>query len=247
MGALFPNAKNEPIEDPIRVLVVDDHQMFAQALDMVLAGEKGIEVAGVVGTAEDALELVILAAPDVVLMDIDLPGMDGLEATRRIREVSISTQVVIVSASPSPSTVVQAIEAGACGFIHKTQAPDHLIQMVRKAASGGDAWPAEADMKLATPWGGGAVARRPLHGRITARELEILQGIADGLSTSELARSLNISSFTVQTHVKNILSKLGVRSKVEAVTSALRRGLIVLAPNNQVPGDGGIGMPERGG
>lgn len=216
---------------PIRVLVVDDHQMFAQALGMLLAEEEDLDVAGAVGTAEAALELVALSPPDVVLMDIELPRMDGIEATRRIRNASECTQVVIITAFPEPAAMVRAIEAGACGFIPKTQAADQLVRVVRQAASGEMVLPAgEMRTIMAGLWEGQRLrsdAER-VRGLLTSREIQILQGILDGDSTSELANALHISSFTVQTHVKNILSRLGVHSKLEAVTFALRRGLIRL-------------------
>jgi DNA-binding NarL/FixJ family response regulator len=221
------------VTPPIRVLVVDDHQMFAQALGMLLAEEEGLDVAGTVGTAEAALELVAQTAPDVVLMDNELPGMDGIEATRRVREISESTQVVIISAFPEPAMMVRAIEAGACGFIPKTQAADELVRVVRQAASGEMVLPA-GDMHtvMSGLWEGQRVRSDTdrLRRLLTSREIDILHGVANGLSTSELARALHISTATVQTHVKNILLKLGVHSKLEAVTFALRRGLIQLDP-----------------
>jgi DNA-binding NarL/FixJ family response regulator len=223
------------VKPPIRVLVVDDHQMFAQALDMLLAEEEDLDVAGAVGTAEAALEVVAHAAPDVVLMDIELPGMDGIEATRLIRQTSESTQVVIITAFPEPAVMVRAIEAGACGFIPKTEAADQLVGVVRQAAAGEMVLPAgEMRTIMASLWEGHRLRTvgEHLHGLLTGREIQILQGILDGRSTQELAKALHISSSTVQTHVKNILSKLGVHSKLEAVTFALRRGLIRLDPGS---------------
>jgi DNA-binding NarL/FixJ family response regulator len=231
------------VKASIRVLVVDDHQMFAQALGMLLAEEEGLDVAGAVGTAEAALELVAQTDPDVVLMDIELPGMDGIEATRRIREASESTQVVIITAYPEPAVMIRAIEAGACGFIPKTQAADELVRVVRQAASGEMVLPA-GDMHavMAGLWEGQRLRSdtERLRGLLTSREIDILQGIVDGRSTTELARALHISTATVQTHVKNILLKLGVHSKLEAVTFALRRGLIRLDPE-----DGGDAVRAR--
>ena len=227
---------------PIRVLVVDDHRMFAEALDILLADEDGFEVVGSVGSAEAALELVDQAAPDVVLMDIELPGMDGIEATRRIREASEFTQVVIITAFPEPAVMVRAIEAGACGFIPKTQAADQLVRVVRQAASGEMVLPAgEMRTVLGSLWEAQRLQSDALRLRaiLTSREIEMLQGIVDGRSTSELANRFHISQSTVRTHVKNILFKLGVHSKLEAVTFALRLGLIRIDPGSAEPFRGG--------
>lgn len=214
---------------PIRVLVVDDHRMFAEAIEILLAGEEDFEVEAPVATAQEALEVMARVRPDVVLMDIDLPGIDGMEATRRIREMSESTQVVIITAYQEPAVMARAIEAGACGFIPKTQAADMLVRVIRQAAAGEIVLPAgEMRSVLAQLQEAHRVRSitERLLGLLTSREIEILQGIADGRSTADLAEHMHISPFTVQTHVKNILSKLGVHSKLEAVTSALRYGLI---------------------
>jgi NarL family two-component system response regulator LiaR len=214
---------------PIRVLVVDDHRMFAEALEMLLAGEENVEIAGAVGTGEEALEVVAQVDLGVVLMDIDLPGIDGIEATRRIRELSPSTQVVIITAYQEPAVMARAIEAGACGFVPKTQTADQLVGVIRGAAAGEMILPSgdiravlgklQATQRANTDAGW-------LIDQLTSREIQILQAIAQGSSTREVAESMFISQLTVQTHVKNILAKLGVHSKLQAVTFALRQGVI---------------------
>jgi len=213
----------------IRVLLVDDHRMFAEALEMLLAGAEGIEVTGAVATAEEALEAVARVAPDVVLMDMDLPGLHGIEATRKIREMSETTRVVIITAFQEPALMAQAIEAGACGFVPKTQAADQLVRIVRQAASGEIALPAGQMRTVLAQLQEAHRIRsdgKRLLGQLTSREIQVIQGIADGTSTAELANFFHISPFTVQTHVKNILAKLGVHSKLEAVVFALRHDLI---------------------
>ena len=213
----------------VRVLVVDDHRMFAEALEMLLAGEEDVEIAGAVGTGEEALEVVARVDLGVVLMDIDLPGIDGIEATRRIRELSPSTQVVIITAYQEPAVMARAIEAGACGFVPKTQTADQLVGVIRGAAAGEMILPSgdiravlgklQATQRARTDAGW-------LIDQLTSREIQILQAIAQGSSTREVAESMFISQLTVQTHVKNILAKLGVHSKLQAVTFALRQGVI---------------------
>jgi len=210
-------------------LVVDDHMMFAQALKLLLAGEAGLEMVGIAGSGEEALDMASRVIPDVALVDIDLPGMDGIETTRKLKELSESIQVVIITAFQHPQVVARAVEAGACGFVPKTQAVDRLMDTVRRAASGEMVLPA-GDV--------GAVldrlreARRTrsdaerLLGQLTSREVQILQAVAEGKSTQEVAEALFISPLTVKGHVKSVLGKLGVHSKLEAVTFALRHRLI---------------------
>ena len=226
----------------IRVLVVDDHRMFAEALEMLLAGEEGVEIAGAVPTGEEALEVVARVSPHVVLMDIDLPGVDGIEATRRIREMSPLTQVVIITAYQEPAVMARAIEAGACGFVPKTETADQLVGVIRGAAAGEMVLPA-GDIRAVLGKLQAAQRARTDAGRLidqlTSREVQILQAIAQGSSTKEVAESLFISQLTVQTHVKNILAKLGVHSKLEAVTFALRHEVV------RIPGAEGSSPGNR--
>lgn len=218
--------------DSIRVLVIDDHRMFADALEMLLAGEEGIESVGVAETAEDALEITGRECPDVVLMDIDLPGMDGIEATRRILEVCPDAKVVTITALKPDEVISRAIEAGACGFIAKTRAADELVDVIRKAAEGemvlpsGDIGPILERLQATRQERDGAEL---LFRELTDREREILEGMAQAKSTQELARELYISPHTVQAHVRSILSKLGVHSKLEAVVFALKHGAVEIA------------------
>ena len=213
----------------IRVLLVDDHRMFADAVELLLAGYEDIEMIGTMLTGEDALELARRECPDIVLMDIDLPRMDGIEATIRLKEICPDAQVVAITAFQDPEIVARAIEAGACGYVPKTQAAEELVDIIRGVAAG-HMMVASSDMatileRLQTGRKQRNQAER-LIGRLTNREVEILRAIAEGKSTTEVARSLFISPLTVQSHVKAILLKLGVRSKLEAVTFALRHGLI---------------------
>jgi DNA-binding NarL/FixJ family response regulator len=230
------------VPEKIQVLVVDDHRMFAEALEMLLAGEEGVEIAGAVPTGEEALEVVARVSPHVVLMDIDLPGLDGIEATRRIREMSPLTQVVIITAYQEPAVMARAIEAGACGFVPKTQTADQLVGVIRGAAAGEMVLPT-GDIRAVLGKLQAAQRARTDAGRLidqlTSREIQILQAIAQGSSTREVAESLFISQLTVQTHVKNILAKLGVHSKLEAVTFALRHDVV------RIPGTEGLNLGDR--
>ena len=210
--------------DALHVLVVDDHLMFAEAIKLLLANEDGIEIVGTVGTGEEAVELAREISPEVVVMDIDLPGIDGIEATRQIRAISPQTQVVVVSAFQQASVMARAVEAGAAGFVPKTKATDVLIDVIKRAAAGETVPPSGNIAEVLTSLQRAANSRSDagrLLAQLTRRELGILRMIAQGRSTAEIAKDLYISPFTVQTHVKNILAKLGVHSKLMAVTFAL--------------------------
>jgi DNA-binding NarL/FixJ family response regulator len=217
------------MSDPIRVLIIDDHRMFADALQLLLRGEKGIDLAATAATAEEALAISDSMQPDVVLMDIDLPGIDGIEATRLIRQRHPEVSVVIITAYQQPDVIAAAIDAGASGYVPKTHAADELVSVIRRAAVGEMVLPSR---DIAAILGRLQKTReiRTVEGhllaRLTPRELEVLQSLADGKSTAEIAQALFISPRTVRTHVKSVLAKLGVHSKLEAVTMALRYGLI---------------------
>jgi DNA-binding NarL/FixJ family response regulator len=225
----------------IRVLVVDDHLMFAEAVEMLLAAEDDIEVMATMATAEEALALAEREAPDVVLMDIDLPGVDGIDATRRLRELSPATQVVIVTGFQEAGVVARAIEAGACCFLSKTQAIEWLGDTIRRAAAGELVLPAGDVAGVLSRLREAQRARHDAQGLLsllTSREIQILQLTAEGRSTPQVAQELFISPFTVQTHLKNILAKLGVHSKLEAVTFCIRHGAIRISPESQLPPSG---------
>ena len=215
----------------IRILVVEDHRMFADALRLLLEAEPEFLFVGAADSGEQALQMVEGACPDVVLMDIELPGLDGTETTRQLVDRCPETKVVAISALQPDEVVAQAIQAGAVGFVPKTQAADHLIDVVRRAAAGEIVLPAEdlagtlqrlQDARRTEENAAQALAQ------LTDREREILQAIAEGRRTEEIGQRLFISPHTVHSHVRSIFMKLGVRSKLDAVLLALRRGIIGL-------------------
>jgi DNA-binding NarL/FixJ family response regulator len=216
----------------LRVLVVEDHEMFSEALALLFEHQPGIELVAALPASEEAVARCRDEAPDVVLMDVDLPGMDGIEATRRIRAASPGTRVVVLSAMESPTLIVSAMAAGASGYLAKTRAADDLVSVVRRAAAGeivmaDDDLPVVLD-ELRTGREPNVAAELALR-RLTARETEILRAMAAGDATGDIAETLGISSLTVQSHVKNILAKLGVHSKIEAVTMAWRHGVATVS------------------
>lgn len=210
----------------IDVLVVDDHEMFAEALTLLLGRHPGVRLLGAASDAREALRLCEQEQPDVVLMDVDLPEIDGIEATRRIRGSFPGTKVVIVTGIDDPVTVATALAAGASGYVPKTRAVDDIIDVVERAAAGefvmpeADLAPVLAELRSGRPSPSGHLALR----RLTQREAEVLRALAAGDGIPEIAERLGISALTVQSHVKNILAKLGVHSRLEAVTLAWRHG-----------------------
>ena len=218
-------------ERHITLLICDDHKLLTDALAMVVQAETDIElVAEPVPDPGLAIDLVKAHHPDVVLMDVGFKGsMNGFEATRRVKDESPSTNVVIMTASDDESALVQGVEAGAAGFLNKTEAVDEVLAAVRGAADGevliDPALLAKALQQVAKDREVRRQAEQLL-GQLTDRELEVLQLLAQGKRNEGIAEELFISAQTVQTHVRNILAKLRVHSKLEAVSFAVRHGAV---------------------
>jgi DNA-binding NarL/FixJ family response regulator len=215
----------------ISVLVCDDHRLLTDTLTTVIEDDAELRmVTAPVHTSEEAVELVKQHRPDVVLMDIEFRGsMSGIEATRQIKSLSPSTKVVIMTAHQGDRLLVEAVEAGASGFLRKTEGVDEVLNAV-KAAAAGEILIDRLELARLLP----QVARERevqrdadlLLSQLTEREREILQLLGEGLRNEDIAERLFISPQTVQTHVRNILTKLGVHSKLEAVVFALRHGAV---------------------
>lgn len=218
-------------EGQIRLLICEDHRVLADALSLVAGLEDGFElVAEPVPSAEQALELVALHRPDVVLMDVNLSGqMGGLEATRLITAGWPGTKVVVLTAHDEKRFFVEAVEAGAAGFLTKGASVDEVLEAARLAVRGemlidqGRLAEYVRDVALER------ALRREMDlmaGTLTEREKEILAYLAEGFRNDAIAEKLFISRHTVQTHIRNILVKLGVRSKLEAVAFAAKSGVL---------------------
>ena len=210
----------------IRVLVADDQSMVRAGFRMLLSGEQDIEV---VAEARDGLEAVAKAArfdPTVILMDIRMPELDGLEATRRIIAANDAARILILTTFGLDEYVYEALRAGASGFVLKDDPPEQLIGAVRTVAAG-DALLSPAITKRVIRQF--AQLRRPTPPKaveeLTARELDIFRLIAEGLSNAEISERLFIGETTVKTHVTHILQKLGLRDRVQAVVLAYQSGL----------------------
>jgi NarL family two-component system response regulator LiaR len=220
-------------EGRVTLLICDDHKILTDALTMVVGLDDTLHmVAPAVHDPETAIALCTEHLPDVVLMDIVFKGgMSGIEATRRIKEVSPSTKVVIMTAHDEDRLLVEAVEAGASGFLGKDEAADELLAAAKAAAEGEVLIdPATLTRLLAQVARERAAERdaQMLLDDLTEREREILQLLAQGMRNDGIASKLFISPQTVQTHVRNILGKLRVHSKLEAVAFAVRYGAITV-------------------
>lgn len=217
------------LQDPvIRVLVVDDNDLFRVGLASVLGAQPDIEVVAQASGGRRGVQLASELRPDVVLMDLRMPDLEGHEATRAIVEARAVTRVLVLTVLSNEDDVATALQAGASGFLAKDAPIDDVVTAVRAAASG-SAWlsPQAAEVVL-------SAMRRPNVGQehdagqidlLSPRELEVLRLIARGLENSEIAAILNISPRTVKNHVSRILEKLDLPSRIQAATYAVRRGL----------------------
>lgn len=219
----------------MRVVVVDDHRSFAEALRVALDLERGVEVSAVCHDGAEALAAVRRKRPHVVLMDLRMPGVDGIAATKAVLEARPEARVVVLSGHDEEADVAQAMEAGAAGFLSKTVPMKDVARVVRAAARGDQLMAPEEIRRMR------AVARRRRDqtaalrervGRLSRRETEILQRMAQGLPPAEIARELDISANTLRTHVQNILFKLKVHSKMEALAAAIRFGKVRVEPES---------------
>ncbi|MGH2594769.1 MAG: response regulator [Actinomycetota bacterium] len=209
----------------ITVVIVDDHRAFGEALAIALEKERDLEVVAVETDGASAAEVAAAVQPDVVLLDLEMPGMGGLEASPRIRQASEATSIIILTGAGDELAHGRAVEAGAQGFLQKTSAIEELADAVRRAHRGEPLNPAdevaaalERVRRVRTR--DGDMGRRL--DRLTPRELEILQLLADGRTPDQIAQELDLSRHTLRTHVQNVLMKLGVHSKLDAIVAAIR-------------------------
>jgi DNA-binding NarL/FixJ family response regulator len=223
----------EEASQPSTLVICDDHKILTDALAMVVERDPELRlVAPPVHTAEQAVEICREHHPDVVLMDIVFKGgIDGIEATRRIKEISPATKVVIMTAHDDERLLVDAVEAGASGFLGKDEAADQVLAAAKAAAEGEVLIDPAALTRLLHQVAREREARRDaltLLESLTEREREILELLSQGMRNDGIAQKLYISPQTVQTHVRNVLAKLGVHSKLEAVAFAVKNGVITV-------------------
>jgi two-component system, NarL family, response regulator LiaR len=207
---------------PIRVLIVDDHNVVRQGLRMFLGTDPELEIIGEARDGAEALQLALQYSPDVVLMDLVMPGMDGISATAAIRRETPNTEVVALTSVLDDHSVIDAVRAGAIGYLLKDTDAQELRRAIKAAAAGQVQLSPQAAARLLLEVRTPEKIREPL----TVRESEVLQLLAAGKANKEIAQALNISEQTVKTHVSHILDKLGVPSRTQAALYAMRAGLI---------------------
>ena len=211
----------------IRVLLVDDEELVRTGLRMILDAEPDITVVGEAADGQSALTQVERLQPDVVLMDVRMPRMDGLEATRRIGARETAVKVVVLTTFDLDEHVYAALSAGASGFLLKDAPASQLVHAIHVANAGDALLAPSITRRLITQFATTHPAARPeLPSDLTARETAVLTLMADGLSNAEIASRLFLGEATVKTHVARVLAKLGVRDRVQAVVLAYRSGLV---------------------
>lgn len=218
----------------IRIVLVDDHSLMRQGIRTILSAHTDLDVVGEASSGEEALEIVRLTRPDVVCMDVEMPGIGGLEATRQlVSHPAITAHILMLTTFEREDYLLAALEAGASGFLLKNARPEQLADGVRAIAAGEALLAPELTRAVIER----AVARDRAHSNqtsplrvipehLTERELEVLRLMAEGLSNDEIAQKLVVGRATVKTHVSNVLMKLELRDRVQAVAFAYRSGLV---------------------
>ncbi|MBI4333896.1 MAG: response regulator transcription factor [Chloroflexi bacterium] len=213
----------------LRLLVVDDYPVVAEGIRTMLGGEPDIEVVGVAASGEEALEKAGILKPDVVLMDIKMPGMGGIEATRRIKKHLPQAAIVVFTMYESETNLAAALAAGASGFVAKCCQKDLLCQAVRAAVLGGNMVSSDLlarALRQASPAAGGPdTTADVVKERLTGRELEVLSLVGQGRSNREIAARLFLAEITVKKHVQSMMAKLGASDRTVAAITAVRLGL----------------------
>ena len=230
-------------EPPARLLIAEDHALVREGLRAMLAGAEDLEVIGEAENGRVAVEMCRSLSPDLVLMDVRMPEMDGLEATRRIKEAQPRVSVLMVTTHQDPDYLLEAVRSGAAGYVLKEATKSRLLSAVRRVLSGENALDQELAMRLIARvseepgrgrerplgrTGAGATKKVPeaLVGVLSARETEALRLIASGMTNRQIAKELMVSLSTVKTHVQRIIKKLGVSDRTQASVKALELGLL---------------------
>jgi DNA-binding NarL/FixJ family response regulator len=213
--------------DTLRVLLVDDHDLFRTGLRNLLE-EQGVQVVGEAASGSDAIKIVREIAPDVVVMDLNMPGMTGVEATREISGIAPLTRVVVLTISDQDEDVMDAIVAGACGYLVKDSSIEELMRGINAAAIG--------ESLISPPIASKVLQRmravtldqgaETIRSELSDRELDVLRLIANGKDNAEIAEALHISPKTVKNHISNILMKLQIENRIQAAVYAVRSGIV---------------------
>lgn len=203
--------------EPVSVMVADDHPMIVQGLRDLIAGVAGLRFAGDASDGQEAVATFMRVRPDIVLLDVQMPHLDGIEATRRIRAIDRNARVIVLTSFGGEEDIRQALQAGAMGYLLKSAPRCEVLACIAAVAAGRKYLMPEVSIKLASWFSSSA---------LSARELEILGLLAHGHCNKTIARSAGITEGTVKSHLKHIFGKLGVSSRTAAVNSAIRRGVV---------------------
>ncbi|MEJ2443163.1 MAG: two-component system response regulator NarL [Exilibacterium sp.] len=204
------------MSEPATVLLVDDHPLLRKGLAQLIQFEDDLNVIGEASNGKDALNLASEQDPDLIILDLNMQGMDGLETLKNLRDQGISSRIIMLTVSDSNEDVVSSITYGADGYLLKDMEPEQILAKIKQAALGEMVISEKLTHVLAGALRKGENTRVNLLAKLTGRELEILRHIAKGLSNKLIARELDISDGTVKVHVKHLLKKLGLKSRLEA-------------------------------
>ena len=213
-------------EDVVRVAVVDDQRLFTKGISGLVDMLPGVEVVGVAYDGEEAITLCRKEEPDVVLMDISMPKMDGISATREIKALLPQTAVVILTGHEEDEHVFEGIKAGAQGYLLKDSEPEDLSRAIHTVYAGDTIVAPDLAQKMLNTFEGGRPGGAPLAPPLTERELEVIKALAQGMSDRQIANALGISEKTVRNHTSNIYRKLHIFDRTQAVIYAVREGVI---------------------
>lgn len=213
--------------EAIRVLVVEDHEIVRKGIRALLSKERGIQVIGEAANGADAVALAQSLKPDVILMDLVMPGMDGIEATRRITAAQPDARILVLTSFAADDKVFPAIKAGALGYLLKDTSPTELIEGIRQVHQGQPSLDSSIALKVLQEMGH-PTEEAPATNQLTEREEQVLRLIAQGKSNREIAQELSIAEITVSKHMTNILAKLHLASRTQAALYALKEGLASL-------------------
>ena len=211
--------------DKTRVLIIDDHPLFRRGVSQLLELNQGFELVGEAASGQEGIDLAKQLDPDLILLDLNMKGMSGLETLSTMRDLEIDARIILITVSNAPEDLIAAIRAGSDGYILKDNDPDEILKLIDAAMHGQTAISPELTSLLATALREERVLEQRSHASLTERENAILKCLAAGKSNKLIARELDIMESTVKVHIRNLLKKLKFRSRVEAAVWAVAHGL----------------------